>query len=115
MKYIGRTGCFIIAAMLNYSMIALMYFWEPVADQIYILFIIAGLWGIATAIWQSQVIGKIHFLRSSMDHSFLSATYTVLYAGTDSSAIAKYRLWKAVGSLLTYSVKISDIGRRKMN
>ncbi|UJR32834.1 hypothetical protein I4U23_020296 [Adineta vaga] len=86
-KYIGRIGCFTIAAILNYSMLILMYFWEPLDDQIYILFLIAGLWGVAGAVWQSQVI----------------ATYTVLYSESDSTALAKYRLWKSFGSLLTYS------------
>ena len=42
-------------------MIILMYVWEPIDDQIYILYIMAGVWGIAGAVWQSQVIGRIHF------------------------------------------------------
>jgi hypothetical protein len=58
-KYIGRIGCFIVAALLNYSMIILMYFWEPNENQIVVLFIIGGLWGVASAIWQSQVICMI--------------------------------------------------------
>jgi predicted MFS family arabinose efflux permease len=56
-KCIGRLGCFIIAAIINYAMIILMYLWEPVEDQMWILFVIAGLWGVASAAWQSQVIG----------------------------------------------------------
>ncbi|CAF4911121.1 unnamed protein product, partial [Rotaria sp. Silwood1] len=86
-KYIDRLGCFIIATLLNYATIILMYLWEPNADQIYILFVVAGLWGLAAAAWQSQVI----------------AAYTVLYAEDDPSAIAKYRLWQSIGALLTYS------------
>ncbi|CAF1059694.1 unnamed protein product [Rotaria sordida] len=85
-KYIGRLGCFIIATLLNYATIILMYLWEPNADQIYILFIIAGLWGVAAAAWQSQII----------------AAYTVLYADEDPSALAKYRLWQSIGALSTY-------------
>ncbi|CAF1286467.1 unnamed protein product [Rotaria sordida] len=85
-KYIGRIGCFIIAAILNYASIIVMYFWRPLENQTYVLFIIAGVWGVADAVWQSQVV----------------AAYTVLYSKTDSSAIAKYRLWKAIGSLVTY-------------
>ncbi|CAF4564352.1 unnamed protein product [Rotaria sp. Silwood2] len=61
-KYIGRLGCFIIATLLNYATIILMYIWEPNADQIYILFIMAGLWGLAAAAWQSQIIGGIFYL-----------------------------------------------------
>lgn len=60
-RCIGRPGCFIIAAGLNYSAILLMYFWEPRDDEMYVLFIIAGIWGIASAAWQSQVVGKNTF------------------------------------------------------
>lgn len=33
------------------------------------------------------------------------AVYTFYYSESDSSAIAKYRLWKAVGSIIAYSVE----------
>ena len=58
MKYIGRSGCIFIAAALNYASIAAMYFWEPRDDQIYVLYIVACLWGTADAVWTSQVVGK---------------------------------------------------------
>ena len=35
----------------------------------------------------------------------LSATYTVLYSESDPSALAKYRLWKSVGFVVTYGVQ----------
>ena len=57
-KYIGRLGCFIIATILNYISIFIMYFWDPQEDQVYVLYIIAGLWGTADAVWQSQVVGR---------------------------------------------------------
>jgi len=60
-KYIGRLGCFIIAAILSYTAIIFMYLWDPLEDQMYILFIISGVWGIADAIWQAQVLGIILF------------------------------------------------------
>ncbi|CAF4138093.1 unnamed protein product, partial [Adineta steineri] len=31
------------------------------------------------------------------------ATYTVLYSETDSNALAKYRLWKSIGFVITYT------------
>ena len=58
-KYIGRLGCFLIAAALNYTSLILMYFWEPSDHQMYVLYIIAGMWGIGSAAWQSQVVGTI--------------------------------------------------------
>ena len=43
--------------------------------------------------------------------SRLSATYTVLYSETDPSALAKYRLWKSVGFVVTYSVSDSPFSQ----
>ncbi|CAF3381768.1 unnamed protein product [Rotaria socialis] len=86
-KYTGRIFVFVVAAVINYAVIILMFLWNPQQSHIALLFVIAGLWGIADAIWQTQVI----------------ATYTVLYSETDPSALAKYRLWKSVGFVMTYS------------
>ncbi|CAF1125732.1 unnamed protein product [Adineta steineri] len=86
-KYTGRIFIFIIAALINYAMIILMFLWDPKSSQMVLLFVIAGFWGIADAIWQTQVI----------------ATYTVLYSETDSNALAKYRLWKSIGFVITYT------------
>lgn len=61
-KYIGRVGCFIVASLLNYAMILLMFFWRMHDNQMLVLFIIVSIWGIADGIWQSQVFGKIYFL-----------------------------------------------------
>lgn len=60
-KYIGRFGCLLTAAILNFATLILMFFWNPLEEQMYVLFIIAGLWGIAGAVWQSQVIGTMFF------------------------------------------------------
>lgn len=61
-KYIGRIGCFLTAALLNYAMIILMYFWELDNNEMVILFAIAGVWAIADTIWQSQMIGILSYL-----------------------------------------------------
>lgn len=63
-KCIGRVGCLIIAATLNFTAIGLMYFWEPRDDQTYMLYIIVSLWGSASGAWQSQVIGRMLFQSS---------------------------------------------------
>ncbi|CAF1518560.1 unnamed protein product, partial [Rotaria sordida] len=80
-----------------------MYFWEPGEGQMAILFVIAGLWGVADAVWGSQVVGN-NILTYDNDNlvDCISATYIVLYSDNDSSAIAKYRFWKSVGSLLGF-------------
>ena len=106
-KYTGRIFIYIVAALLNYAMIIFMFLWEPNENQMVYLFVIAGLWGISNAIWQTQVIGiMIHPFFHCVYHLFVLATYTVLYSESDPSALAKYRLWKSVGFVLTYSVSI---------
>ena len=56
-KYTGRIFVYIVGALINYGTIILMFLWNPKQSQIFLLFFIAGLWGIADAIWQTQVIG----------------------------------------------------------
>jgi hypothetical protein len=36
-----------------------LFLWKPNLDQKIVLFVIAGLWGVADAIWQTQINGKI--------------------------------------------------------
>lgn len=65
-KYTGRMVVFATAAVINYAMIILMFLWDPKQSQMTVLFVIAGFWGIADAVWQTQVIGIIDsFLKNS--------------------------------------------------
>ena len=59
-KYTGRICVFVVASLINYAMIILMLLWEPNPDQLIVLFVMAGLWGISDAIWQTQVICTRH-------------------------------------------------------
>ena len=98
----------IIAAALNYASISIMYFWEPRDDQIYVLYIVSCLWGLAEAVWSSQLVGKFFSLCSVnlfIVNRFRAAVYTVLYSETDPSVMAKYTLWKSVGSVVAFSVR----------
>jgi MFS family permease len=53
-KYISRIYCLIFAALINYALIITMLIWVPSENQIWVLFILAGLWGIADGCWQTQ-------------------------------------------------------------
>ncbi|CAF1312934.1 unnamed protein product [Rotaria sordida] len=85
-KLVGRWPCFAIATLISYAMIITMLIWHPLADQIVVLFIIAGLWGVADAVWQSQT----------------SALYGVLFTDNNEAAFSNYRLWESVGFALFY-------------
>ena len=65
-KYIGRIPCFAIASVINYAMIFTMLFWQPNSQQVYVLFIIAAFWGLADAVWQTQINGVHHFFNFLM-------------------------------------------------
>lgn len=85
-KLVGRWPCFLIAAAISYAMIIMMLFWQPSADQKLVLFLIAGLWGVADAVWQSQT----------------SALYGVFFTENNEAAFSNYRLWESAGFALFY-------------
>ncbi|CAF0921089.1 unnamed protein product [Adineta ricciae] len=87
-KYIGRWPCFLIAALINYSLIITMFIWKPSEDQIYVLFILAGLWGLGDAVWQTQI----------------NAFYGVIFVDNDEAAFSNYRLWESSGFVLFYVI-----------
>lgn len=87
-KYVGRWPCFAIAAVINYSLIITMFVWRPNEDQIAVLFVLAGLWGLADAVWQTQI----------------NAFYGVLFVENDEAAFSNYRLWESIGFVLFYII-----------
>ena len=54
-KVVGRIPIFILGAVLNVIVIAVLFNWMPNPDQNYVFFILAALWGTADAVWQTQI------------------------------------------------------------
>lgn len=77
-----------MAALINYALIITMFLWKPSADQIAVLFVIAGLWGLADAVWQTQI----------------NAFYGVLFVENDEAAFSNYRLWESIGFVIFYII-----------
>jgi len=65
-----------------------MFIWKPSPNQIIILFILAGLWGLADAVWQTQI------------NSF----YGVLFVDNNEAAFSNYRLWESTGFVIFYII-----------
>jgi hypothetical protein len=78
----------VIAAVINYSLIITMFLWKPSENQIAVLFVLAGLWGLADAVWQTQI----------------NAFYGVLFVDNDEAAFSNYRLWESSGFVLFYII-----------
>ncbi|UJR26005.1 hypothetical protein I4U23_007351 [Adineta vaga] len=84
-KHIDRIYCLILAAIINYALIITMLLWVPRENQLWVFFILAGLWGIADGCWQTQI----------------SATYGVLFTEHE-SAFSNFRLWESLGYVIAY-------------
>lgn len=60
-KKVGRVPIFILGSVINLAVIAVLFHWTPRPDQIHVVFILAALWGVSDAVWQTQINGT-HFL-----------------------------------------------------
>jgi predicted MFS family arabinose efflux permease len=56
-RHLGRIPVFVFGALLNVSIIITMLLWKPDPNVPIVFFVIAGLWGIGDAIWQTQING----------------------------------------------------------
>ena len=95
-KYAGRVPCFLIAAVINYSMICVMIFWQPNEGQTYMLFVIPIFWGLGDAVWQTQINGniiQINFIIFKSINLLSIAFYGVLFQDNKEAGFSNYRLW----------------------
>mgnify|MGYP002378266848 CR=1 FL=1 len=53
-KYIARIYCLIFSALVTYGLIIAMLLWVPTPSQLWVLFVLAGLWGVTDGCWQTQ-------------------------------------------------------------
>jgi hypothetical protein len=85
-----------MAALLNVGTIFLMLFWQPNANQVYVLYLIAIFWGLADAIWQSQMTGKFcsRFICNErlIGICFL-ALYGTIFKSKEEAAFSNRMLW----------------------
>lgn len=55
----GRVPVFSLGFVINLVLIITFIYWLPHPDDLVWFFIIAGLWGVADAVWQTQINGTI--------------------------------------------------------
>ncbi len=55
------------------------------------MYVLAALWGVADAIWQTQI----------------NALYGVLFAKNEEAAFSNYRLWESLGFLFAFLTQVS--------
>ena len=55
---VGRIPIFYLGAAINVAVILVLFTWQPNPHEGYVFFILAGLWGVADAVWQTQINGE---------------------------------------------------------
>ncbi|XP_062407344.1 protein unc-93 homolog A-like [Sardina pilchardus] len=89
-QYTGRKVLIALAAVTNLSCILGLLVWRPHPDQLPAFFIFPSLWGMADAIWQTQ----------------MNALYGVLFYDQKEAAFSNYRLWESLGSAISFALSI---------
>jgi len=92
-KKVGRIPVFILGALINVSVIITMFSWSPSISGVGVVYLLAGLWGTADAIWQTQI----------------NALYGVLFASDEEAAFSNYRLWESMGFLVAFITQASGV------
>ena len=57
---VGRPAIFIFGAIMNIIVIIALLSWTPKVSEVYVAYILAALWGLGDAVWQTQVSSR-HF------------------------------------------------------
>ncbi|XP_037084786.1 UNC93-like protein [Pollicipes pollicipes] len=87
-KRVGRVPIFALGALINYGVIITFIHWKPRPDEPYVFFILAALWGVADAVWQTQI----------------NALYGVIFPNTAEAAFSNYRLWESLGFAISFAI-----------
>ena len=74
-KKTGRLPIFLLGAGINVSVLLTLWAWSPQGDDVHIVYILASLWGVADAIWQTQI----------------NALHGVLFPEDSEAAFSNYR------------------------
>ncbi|XP_075529468.1 protein unc-93 homolog A-like [Dermacentor variabilis] len=88
-KRVGRVPIVLLAALLNIAVMILLFTWHPRPSELHNFFIIAMLWGMADASWQTQI----------------NAFYGVIFADAREPAFANYRLWESMGFIIMFAAQ----------
>lgn len=111
-KYVGRITIFVFGAIINISTIIVMLTWTPDPKHPIMFFVVAGLWGLGDAIWQTQINGQytLFFIPLSsclvdtilIFMLFTIAFYGVLFPQDEEPSFSNYRLWESLGFIIAY-------------
>lgn len=86
-KKIGRIPIYSFGAALNIAVAITILLWQPDTNNKIIFYVLSGMWGMADAIWQTQI----------------NAFYGVTFPNKEEAAFSNYRLWESLGFIIAYA------------
>jgi len=92
-KVVGRIPIFIFGACINFTVIAVMLSWTPTNSTLWVVYVLAGLWGIGDAIWQTQI----------------NSLYGCLFPNDEEAAFSNYRLWESMGFIFAFITNATGV------
>lgn len=98
MKYIGRQPIMALGAVVHCALVGWFLVWKPHPSNPSVFFIASGLWGVADAVWQTQVNGL----------------YGTLFRRNKEAAFSNYRLWESTGFVIAYAYSTHLCARMKL-
>ena len=57
-RHVGRAPIFVFGMLINAAVIVVLFTWAPHPEQAYLFYVLAALWGMADAVWQTQINGE---------------------------------------------------------
>ncbi|XP_074046399.1 protein unc-93 homolog A-like [Macrotis lagotis] len=85
-KYTGRMVLYALGAGIHITSIIFLLLWRPNPSSQTLFFVIAALWGVGDAVFQTQN----------------NAIYGVLFVKNKEAAFANYRLWESLGFVIAF-------------
>jgi len=92
-KIVGRPALFVYGAVMNIIVIIVMLTWTPRVSEVYVVYILAALWGMGDAVWQTQI----------------NALYGTLFASNEEAAFSNYRMWESFGFVIAFITQATGL------
>ncbi|CAF2882992.1 unnamed protein product [Rotaria sp. Silwood2] len=102
-KFQRRSLIFVIASIVCYGSLITMLLWKPYSAQMYVLYILAILQGLASAIWDPVVSGKVFFDCYLIGlWKLILALYETMFPEEEEAAFSSMLLGQNTGHIVVY-------------
>lgn len=86
-QHVGRVPLFFLGFVAHLAAVLTLLLWRPDPEHLPVYFVVAALWGLGDAVWQTQI----------------NAFYGVIFPNTTAAAFSNYRLWESLGFLAAFA------------